>query len=99
MIGPFGRQGLAATLRQYCPQMTQRRCILPQWVSFEWEPSRLGLSHNLVRLSAPKSAPNFSSFLFQGPRGEIGAVKRDGEGPFRMQLCMHDEATISIQMT
>ena len=27
MIGPFGRQGLAATLRQQCPQMTQRRCM------------------------------------------------------------------------
>ena len=26
MIGPFGRQGPAATLRQQCPQMTQRRC-------------------------------------------------------------------------
>ena len=26
MIGPFGRQGPAATLRQHCPQMTQRRC-------------------------------------------------------------------------
>ena len=26
MIGPFGRQGPAATLRQLCPQMTQRRC-------------------------------------------------------------------------
>ena len=26
MIGPLGRQGLAATLRQHCPQMTQRRC-------------------------------------------------------------------------
>ena len=26
MIGPFGRQGLAATIRQHCPQMTQRRC-------------------------------------------------------------------------
>ena len=24
----FGRQGPAATLRQHCPQMTQRRCIL-----------------------------------------------------------------------
>ena len=24
MIGPLGRQGPAATLRQYCPQMTQR---------------------------------------------------------------------------
>ena len=48
------------------------------------------MSHNLVRLSAPKSAPSFSSSpQFQGPRGEIGAVKRDGEGPFRMQLCMH----------
>ena len=27
MIGPFGRQGPAATFRQHCPQMTQRRCI------------------------------------------------------------------------
>ena len=27
VIGPFGRQGQAATLRQHCPQMTQRRCI------------------------------------------------------------------------
>ena len=26
MIGPLGRQGPAATLRQHCPQMTQRRC-------------------------------------------------------------------------
>ena len=26
MIGLFGRQGLAATLRQHCPQMTRRRC-------------------------------------------------------------------------
>ena len=26
MIGPFGRQGPAATLGQHCPQMTQRRC-------------------------------------------------------------------------
>ena len=26
MIGPFGRQGPAATLRQHSPQMTQRRC-------------------------------------------------------------------------
>ena len=26
MIGPFGLQGAAATLRQHCPQMTQRRC-------------------------------------------------------------------------
>ena len=26
MIGPCGRQGPAATLRQQCPQMTQRRC-------------------------------------------------------------------------
>ena len=26
MIGLFGRQGPAATLRQDCPQMTQRRC-------------------------------------------------------------------------
>ena len=26
VIGPFGRQGPAATLRQHCPQMTQRRC-------------------------------------------------------------------------
>ena len=26
MIGPLGRQGPAATLRQICPQMTQRRC-------------------------------------------------------------------------
>ena len=24
MIGPFGRPGLAATLRQHCSQMTQR---------------------------------------------------------------------------
>ena len=27
MIGPLGRQGPAATLRQQCPQMTQRRCM------------------------------------------------------------------------
>ena len=26
MIGPFGMHGPAATLRQRCPQMTQRRC-------------------------------------------------------------------------
>ena len=26
MIGSFGRQGPAATLRQHCPQMTRRRC-------------------------------------------------------------------------
>ena len=26
MIGPLGRLGAAATLWQYCPQMTQRRC-------------------------------------------------------------------------
>ena len=26
MIGLFDRQGLAATLKQHCPQMTQRRC-------------------------------------------------------------------------
>ena len=26
MIGPFGRQGAAATLRRHCPQMTLRRC-------------------------------------------------------------------------
>ena len=26
MIGLFGRQGQAATLRQHCPQMIQRRC-------------------------------------------------------------------------
>ena len=26
MIGPLGRLGAAATLRQHCPQMTQRRC-------------------------------------------------------------------------
>ena len=26
MKGPFGRQGLAATLRQHCPQMSQRHC-------------------------------------------------------------------------
>ena len=26
MIGPFGRQGPAATLRQHCPQLTRRRC-------------------------------------------------------------------------
>ena len=29
MIGLFGRQGPAATLRQHCPQMTQRRCNCP----------------------------------------------------------------------
>ena len=28
MIGLFGRQGPAATLRQHCPQMTRRRCSL-----------------------------------------------------------------------
>ena len=28
MIGPLGKQGLAATLGQHCPQMTQRRCKL-----------------------------------------------------------------------
>ena len=28
MIGPFGRLGPAATLRQHCPQMTQRCCII-----------------------------------------------------------------------
>ena len=27
VTGPFGRQGLAANLRQHCLQMTQRRCI------------------------------------------------------------------------
>ena len=27
MIGPFGRPGPAATFRQQCPQMTQRRCM------------------------------------------------------------------------
>ena len=26
MIGPFGKQGPAVTLRHHCPQMTQRRC-------------------------------------------------------------------------
>ena len=26
MIGPVGRQGPAATLWQYCPQMTRRHC-------------------------------------------------------------------------
>ena len=26
MIGPLGRSGPAATLRQHCPQMTRRRC-------------------------------------------------------------------------
>ena len=26
VIGPLGRQGPADTLRQHCPQMTQRRC-------------------------------------------------------------------------
>ena len=26
VIRPFGRQGLASTLRQHCPQMTQRHC-------------------------------------------------------------------------
>ena len=30
MIGPLGRLGAAATLRQHCPQMTQRRC---KWIS------------------------------------------------------------------
>ena len=29
MIGPFGRQWPVATLRQHCPQMTQRRCKCP----------------------------------------------------------------------
>ena len=28
MIGPFGKQGPAATLTQHCPQMTRRRCIV-----------------------------------------------------------------------
>ena len=28
MIGPFGRQGAAVTLRQHCPQMTRRRCMV-----------------------------------------------------------------------
>ena len=27
-MGRFGRQGPAATLRQHCPQMTQRRCTI-----------------------------------------------------------------------
>ena len=27
MIGPFGRQGPAASLRKHCPQMTLRLCI------------------------------------------------------------------------
>ena len=26
MIGPLGKLGAVATLRQQCPQMTQRRC-------------------------------------------------------------------------
>ena len=28
MNGPFSRQGPAATLRQHCTHMTQRRCIV-----------------------------------------------------------------------
>ena len=28
MIGLLGKQGTAASLKQHCPQMTQRRCIM-----------------------------------------------------------------------
>ena len=34
MIGPFGRQGPAATLRQHCPRMTQRRCTVHYALSY-----------------------------------------------------------------
>ena len=58
MIGPFGRQGPAGTLRQHCPQMTQRPC---RWqagltlLSPRTCPTRtsLRLIRNWPQLSAP----------------------------------------------
>ena len=72
MIGPFGRQGPAATLRQHCPQMTQRRCTL----------YGVTLTHDFC--SADDSLQNCSQlgqfFTFQdGPR-EARTAGEDGEG-------------------
>ena len=36
MIGPFGRERMAATLRQHCPQMTRRRCMDKNLASFQF---------------------------------------------------------------
>ena len=43
MIGLFGRQGPGATLRQHCPQMTQRRCNTSSKTSFNCR-----LDHSLM---------------------------------------------------
>ena len=48
MIGPFGRPGPAATLRQHCPQMTQRRCTEEEGRDGWRLPFR---SHSLIILS------------------------------------------------
>ena len=43
MIGLLGRQGPGATLRQHCPQMTQRRCNTSSKTSFNCR-----LDHSLM---------------------------------------------------
>ena len=44
MIGPLGRLEAADTLRQHCPQMTQRRCkatLFLSWFGQEYEEKKM----------------------------------------------------------
>ena len=60
MIGPFCRQGPAATLGQHCPQMTQRpgTSILPP-------------IENNDHAARHFVAPDFISFVLHGRRGDV----------------------------
>ena len=69
MIGPFGRQGLVATIRQHCPQMTRRRCKLRRSLGYllcraEWPAVLNNVKHALV-LKQPEG--NFSGSVDSDP--------------------------------
>ena len=50
VIGLFGRPGPAATLRQYCPQMTRRRGAVVQWQDRQYVGSLWGACGDKVNI-------------------------------------------------
>ena len=98
MIGPFGRQGLAATLRQHCPQMTQRRCNSMEDTFLHFPESHISQDVIFTRKTHFSGKSNFPGKL----RGTPGATKnryysipRNYFGNFRSQ-CGNENKVIAL---
>ena len=101
MKGPFGRQGLDATLRQHCPQMSQRHCSaashLANFASFMyliWEKIK---SQDLVfsHLSADVSVIEFAGVA--AATTSIKVISTAGEEEQQRQNKKEDEKIMEEQ--